>query len=233
MLSKALEFPRTDEDWLQTVLIGGVLSVLGFLVIPVIIVNGYLLRVLRAGVEGDPTPPRFEDWGDLLVDGILLWIIQFVYIGIPAFLMALVVGSFAVIATVTTSTGADPSGSAVAAGGIVTLLALLAVGLLLLVATYLLPAALANFARTGEFTAAFHLRTVARAAFSVDYLVAVVLVIAVSIVLGFIGGLLVLILVGIFVLFYLQMVVYHLFGQGFAAGLDLEPAAAATDEPAG
>lgn len=232
MLSEALEFPRADDDWLKTVLIGGVLSFLGFLIIPAIIVNGYLLRVLRAGVEGERTPPKFEEWGDLLVDGILLWIVQLVYVGIPAFIMFVVVVSFAVIATVTTSTGADPSGSALAAGGIVTLLVMLAVGLLLLVAAYLLPAALANFARTGEFTAAFHLGTVARAAFSVDYFVAMVLVIAVSLVLGFIGGLLVLVLVGIFVLFYLQVVVFHLFGQGFAGGLDLEPTAEPTTEPA-
>jgi hypothetical protein len=30
MLSEALRFPFTDEDWIQTVLIGGVLSLLSF-----------------------------------------------------------------------------------------------------------------------------------------------------------------------------------------------------------
>lgn len=229
MLSEALEFPRRGEDWLQTVLIGGVLSLLSFLIIPGIIVNGYLLRVLRAGIDGDETPPTFGDWVDLLVDGILVWVVQFVYVGIPAFLLLMVAGSFALFAAAAN----DPGGAAAAvAGGLVALLFLLAVGLLLLAAVYLLPAALANFARTGEFTAAFHLRTVGRAALSADYLIAMVLVVAVSIVLGFIGGLLTIVLVGVFVLFYLQMVVYHLFGQGFAAGLGLEPADDTRTEPA-
>ncbi|MFB6352542.1 MAG: DUF4013 domain-containing protein [Halobacteriales archaeon] len=233
MLDEALAFPRADDDWLETVLIGGVLSLLGFLVVPTIIVNGYLLRVMRAAVAGDATPPRFGDWADLFVDGLLLWIVQFVYMGIPAALLATVMASFAVVASVGASTGADPTGAATAAGGLVALLVLLAVGLLFVVATYLLPAALANFARTGEFAAAFHLRTVARAAFSVDYLVAVLLVIVVSLVLGLVGGLLVVVLVGIFVLFYLQMVVYHLFGQGFARGLGLEGTGEPSADPAG
>lgn len=232
MLSEALAFPRADDDWLKTVLIGGVLSLLGFLIIPTIIVNGYLLRVLRAGVEGDVQPPKFEDWGDLLVDGILLWVVQFVYIGVPTFLLFIVAGSFAVVAAVGTSAAAGESAGAMA-GGIVALVLGGSVMLLLLLASYLLPAAIANFARTGEVTAAFHLRTIAAAAFSADYFLAVVLVIAVSLVLGLIGGLLTIILVGIFVLFYLQMVVYHLFGQGFAAGLELDQSAAPSAESAG
>lgn len=232
MLSEALEFPRRGEDWLQTVLIGGVLSLLSFLIVPGIIVNGYLLRVLRAGIDGDETPPTFGDWADLLVDGILVWVVQLIFVGVPMFLLMVVVGSFAVITGVSMSTGMEPPpGAAMAAGGLVAVLLLLAVGLILLVAVYLLPAALANFARTGEFTAAFHLRTVGQAALSADYLIAMVLVIVVSVILGFIGSLLTIILVGIFVLFYLQMVIYHLFGQGFAAGLGLEPADVATTEP--
>lgn len=231
MLSEALAFPRADDDWLKTVLIGGVLSLLGFLIIPTIIVNGYLLRVLRAGVEGEGTPPKFEDWGDLLVDGILVWVVQFVYIGVPTFLLFIVAGSFAAVAAIGTSAAAGESAGVMAGGAVALALGGL-IMLLLVLAGYVLPAALANFARTGEVTAAFHLRTIAGAAFSADYFVAIVLVIVVSIVLGLIGGLLTIILVGIFVLFYLQMVVYHLFGQGFAGGLGLDQSGATTAEPA-
>lgn len=223
MLSEALSVPRAGDDWLETVLIGGVLSILGFLVLPVFVVNGYLLRVLRAGVEGDETPPSFTDWVDLFVDGLLMLVVQFVYVGLPTAFLGFIVAAFAVITTVSTSYSPRP-GSMALAGGLATLAVLLVAVGILLVAGYLLPAALANFARTGDFAAAFHLRTVLRAAFSVDYFVALVLVIAVSLVLGVVGGLLVFVLVGIFVLFYLQMVVYYLFGQGFARGLGLEPA---------
>ncbi len=113
-----------------------------------------------------------------------------------------------------------------AAGGILAVLVILALLLVLLAGAYLLPAALANFARTGDVVAAFHLGTVARAAFAWDYLVAVLLAIVVGVVLGSIGAMLSVILVGAFVLFYLQVVVYHLVGQGFARGLDLDGAAA-------
>lgn len=229
MLSEALAFPRADEDWIETVLIGGVLSILGFLVIPVVLVNGYTLRVTRAAVVGDETPPRFEDWTDLFVDGILVWVIQFVYLAVPAFVLGVVFLFTFTITTVSVSTVAEP-GPAAGVGVLVSLLVGLFAGLVLLLAVYLLPAALANFARTEDFAAAFHLRTIVGAAFSVDYFVAMVLVVAVSIVLGFIGGLLVVVLVGIFVLFYLQVVVYHLFGQGFARGIGLETAR--TEPPA-
>lgn len=213
MLSEALAFPRADDDWLKTVLIGGVLSIFSFLIIPGIVINGYLLRVTRAAVESDETPPRFEDWVDLFVDGLLVWIVQFVFVGLPVLLLALV--------------GAFGYGFAVVGPDVAGLLVLVAVVVLLVIA-YVLPAAIANFALTGEFTAAFDLRTVTRAAASMDYLVAILLVIAVSIVLGFIGGLLTIILVGVFVLFYLQMVIYHLFGQGFARGVGLESSAEPT-----
>ena len=229
MLSEAFAFPRRDDGWLETVLIGGVLSFLGFLIIPAIFVNGYLLRVTRAAVEGESEPPRFDDWGDLLVDGILVWVVELVYLGIPGVLLAVLVASFVVITSVSTSAvGAAPRTSAGIAA-VVGFLLLAVLATVLVVAAYLLPAALANFARTDDVVAAFHLRTVARAAFTVDYFVAVLLAIGVTVVLGFVGGLLSVILVGVFVLFYLQVVVYHLFGQGFARGLGLEAAASTAD----
>lgn len=224
MLSEALEFPFEGDDWLQTVLIGGVLSLFSFLILPGILVNGYLLRLVRAGVNGDDTPPKFGEWIALLVDGVLVWVVQFVYAAVPTFLLVLVMGSFTVVTDVSTSTGPDPAASPDGAllGGVVGGLVAIVLVLLVLAAVYLMPAALANYARTGDFTDAFALRTVAAGAFSSEYLLAIVLVVVVSIVLGLIGSLLTLVLVGVFVLFYLQMVVYHLFGQGFARGLDLE-----------
>lgn len=213
MLAEALAFPRADDDWLVTVLIGGVLTLLGFLVLPVVLVNGYLLRVLAAAVTGEETPPRFSDWVDLFVDGLLVIVVQFVYVGVPSFVLSLLVAVAFGFGTVGPTLG---------------VLLVLAVGGVVLAAVYLLPAALANFARTGNLADAFDLRTVARAALTTDYALAVVLAIAVSVVLGFIGGLLLVVLVGAFVLFYVQVVAYHLFGQGFARGIGLE---APAEEP--
>ena len=185
--------------------------------------NGYLLRVTRAAVASEPTAPEFDEWADLFVDGILVWVIELVYVGIPTFLLLLVIVPFFVVTSAGVSSGI--SGSAMAVGGLVGGLVFLVVILALVIAGYLLPGALANFARTGEFTAAFDLRTVARGAFTGDYLVAILLVIVVSIVLGFVGAMLSVILVGVFVLFYLQVVVFHLIGTGFAQGLGQRSAA--------
>ena len=150
--------------------------------------------------------------------------VELIYVGVPAFLLAIAVGSFTVVTSVSSSSGATPAPSGgPGAGALVAVGVLTVLGVLLLLAVFLLPAALANVARTGDVAAAFHLRTVARAAFTGDYLVAVVLAIAVSIVLGLVGAALSVVVVGIFVLFYLQVVVYHLFGQGFAGGLGIEP----------
>ena len=223
MLREALVFPRSDDDWLETVLIGGVLSLLGVLLVPAIFVNGYLLRVMGAAVRVEENAPRFEDWGDLFVDGLLVWVVELVYVGLPTVFLVFVVGSFTLVTSVSSSAGAGPTPWTTAGAGLVVAVVLLAVvGILLLLAAFLLPAALANFARTGDVGAAFHLRTVAGAAFTGEYVIAVLLAIGVSVVLGLVGSVLSVMVVGFFVLFYLQVVVYHLFGQGFAAGLGVE-----------
>jgi uncharacterized membrane protein len=201
------------------------------LIIPGILVNGYLLRVVQAGVAGDEDPPEFRDWLELLLDGIIVWIIEAVYIFVPAALLMFGIGSFAVAAGLSSSAGAgsmaSPDGGLI--GGLTGLLLLL----IPVTAGFLMPAGLANYARTGEVTKAFDLRTVIAVALSANYLVAIISIIAVSIVLGLIGGVLVLLLVGVFVLFYQQIVGYYLFGTGFVRGLNAGSVAATSTEPAG
>lgn len=66
MLEDALTFPRRG-DWVRDVLIGGLLTVVGFLIIPAILVFGYLLRVLGESAAGADAPPAWDDWAELLV----------------------------------------------------------------------------------------------------------------------------------------------------------------------
>ena len=218
MLSDALSFPRQHDDWLKTVLVGGVLTIFSFLFIPVLPVQGYLVRVLDAGVRDAETPPVFDDWGDLFVDGVLVFVIQFAYAIIP--IVVIFFGTFVLGAgALAAGGGAEGAGTGIGLlGGLVLL-----VGFLLsLVAAYLIPAATANFAYEDDIGAAFDLGTIREAAFTGDYFVAVVLAVVVSIVLGFVGGALSVVLVGFFVLFYLQVVVYFLFGRGFGEGLGID-----------
>lgn len=209
MLVDALKYPSRGESWLKTVLIGGILSLLGFLVVPLILVQGYMLRVLHDGTEGAEEPPVFDEWGDMLVDGIKVIAAALVFFLVPLGLLfvAMMVGGFAAVS------GSEGS-------GIVGLLLGLFAFVTWLLAAYLLPAGLANMAREDAFGAAFDTAALRTAAGSTDYLVAVVLAFVVAIVLGTIASALSAILVGVFILFYLQVSVFYLYGRGFSEAME-------------
>jgi hypothetical protein len=234
MLSDALSFPRRGDDWVKNVLIGGGLTLLGLVIplVPLLPVQGYLVRVVRSGVREEAEPPAFEDWGDLFVDGILLSMIQLVYVLVPVLLLV-VVSSVVGIGLFTADVAGSDAG--IAAVGLVGALSILASVVLLVVVAYLIPAAVANFAHEGEFGAAFSLSTVSRAAFTGDYLVAVLLAVVVGLVLGLVAAALTVIVVGIFLAFYVQVVTYYLFGRGFgeALGIEADEGAGGSVEPTG
>lgn len=204
---------------MKTILIGGVLSLIGgFIFVTVLPVQGFLVRVLRSAAEDEREPPVFDQWGDLFVDGIKVIVIQIAYLVVP--MIVLLFGMFVSgIGFLSASEGATGAAGIGAVGA----LFLLVGGLLVVLVSYLVPAALANFAYEDSFGAAFDVGTVVDAAFTTDYLVAVVLALIVSLVLGFVAFLLTFLIVGVFLSFYVQMSVFYLFGRGYAMGLDLEP----------
>ncbi|WP_136601907.1 DUF4013 domain-containing protein [Salinigranum halophilum] len=223
MLSDALSFPRRGDDWLSTLLVGGILTILGFLLLPAFVLQGYLVRVLNAAARGERTPPSFTQWGTLLVDGVKVFVVNLVY-GLFALVpFVLLFGGLLVVVPSDpvpmepAATPPPPPGSASGLVIVVLLVAVVAVVTLLL--TYLVPAALANFAIEGRLGAAFALRTIVSGAFTSDYAVAWVLALVVGIVGVLVGAALSAVVVGVFVLFYVQVVFYYLVGRGFAAGL--------------
>ncbi|MFC6733196.1 MULTISPECIES: DUF4013 domain-containing protein [unclassified Haladaptatus] len=213
MLSEALSYPRNGDNWLKTIAIGGVLTLLSFLIVPIFLVQGYFMRILRSAVRGEAGAPEFDEWMDLLTEGLMSFVIALVYVGIPGiiFTVGMFVLGFGAVA------GAQTGSSGLMAGlGIVGLLFGLVMFVVLLLAGYVVPAAMANFATKQSFGAGFEFGTVMSIALTSDYLVAWLLAIVVSIVLGTIAGMLTAILVGIFLLFYVQMMVYYLYGRGYA-----------------
>ena len=225
MLSDALSFPRRGDDWLPTLLIGGVLTLLGALILPVFIVQGYLVRVLDHAARDERTPPSFTDWGSLFVDGLKLFVVNAVY-GVVALVPLTIVFASLVIIVPSGPTGIEsgtppemaPPGQIT--GGVLVFLVLLLVAVaLVLVVGYLRPAALANFAIEGRLLAAFHVRTILQGAFTREYAVGWLLAVVVGVVGGLVGTALTAVVVGIFVLFYVQVSFYYLVGRGFAAGL--------------
>ncbi|WP_411963728.1 DUF4013 domain-containing protein [Haloferax sp. YSMS24] len=223
MLSDALWFVKRSDDWVATTIIGGVLSLLSVLILPAFILQGYFVRAMRAAADGDRAAPSFTDWGGLLVDGLKLFVVTFVWALvaiIPAVILSAIIGlgTFTIVES-TTSPGMAPEPAGNIGFGIVTIVAGLLFFGLSLVAGYLIPAASANFAIEGNLGAGFDVRTILSGALTAEYAVAWLLAIVVAIVLGTVGSFLAVILVGVFVLFYVQVTTYYLWARGYADGL--------------
>lgn len=235
MFGEAIRFPIAGDDGVKNLLIGGILGFLTFLLIPIFFVQGYLVRVLRVAVEGGEEPPSFDEWGEMLVDGLKLFVVSVAYFLVP--IVLLFVALFAFVGTAVLSSGApgEVRPGAMAGAGLVGLLLVLVASLLFLIAAYLLPAAAANFARSDDLGAAFEFGTVIDAAFSADYFVAAVFAFVIALVVGIVSSVLLAIVIGIllapFLSFYSQVATFYLMGRGFAKGLGLEEEPGSTPSP--
>lgn len=79
-IAKAFTYIMDDEDWVMKVLIGAVLTFFFFLLLPIPILVGYSVAVLRNVRDGYERPlPAWDDWGKLFMDGLSIMIAQFVY----------------------------------------------------------------------------------------------------------------------------------------------------------
>jgi hypothetical protein len=223
MITDSLTYLRTGDDWLKTVLVGGLLTLLGFLVVPAVLVAGYLVRVLRATMHGDDAPPRFDDWGAMAAEGVRAFGIALVYGVLPALLLA----ATAAVGGLAASGGRT---LALLGGGLVLLGGLLALALGL-VAAYVLPAALANYAEQDRFGAGFALADLRPVLGSGTYATAWLSGVAVVLVAGLVAGLLNAVpllgtVVGGFVSFYAVTAAYYIVGHawGDLRGLALDEA---------
>lgn len=212
-IGDVITYPMESDDWLVTTLIGGVLLFLSVLIIPLLVVYGYLIDVIRGSLAGASEPSAFGDWGALLVDGLQAWIIGLIYMLVPLLVGGLTVGgSIAAMATGT------EGGAAAGFGGF--FLGILITSLVALLFGYLSVVALVNFAREGEFGAAFDVSVLKQVAltkeFAVPWLVSIVLFFVASFVnvIPFIGWLL-----APFVGFYAAIVAADLWADGFDAAL--------------
>ncbi|MBN2225350.1 MAG: DUF4013 domain-containing protein [Deltaproteobacteria bacterium] len=218
-------YPTKDKEWPVKMIIGIALSILP-------IVNffcaGYAYRIFKAGLVREPLEmPQWDDWGDLFIQGLIIFVLRFLYFLIPLAVM----GSgavFLVIAFVLKDrTGYFPEGM-ILPGAV-----LIGVGLILaIVASVLFPMALATYAKSGErFGAAFRIWEIVPKIIQAldDYFIAIVLMICVFFayfilsVIPYIG-----ILFALLLSFYLKYLFYYgLFGSACAGAFE-ESAAAET-----
>jgi len=221
-IGDALTYPMENDDWTVTVLIGGVLGLLSFLIVPSFLVSGYLVRGVRERAQGATQPPTFGDWDELLVDGVKAWAIGLVYMLVPLVVFGVTVGGS--LMTITTGTDAGMgAGLAGLVGGLVITF------VLSLVFGYVATAAIIHFACTGELGAAFDVGTLRKLVLSPEYatpwLVSAALFIATSVVMGLFNGLpiigsLIGTVLGQFAIFYMVIVATDLWAGGYNAALD-------------
>jgi hypothetical protein len=213
-IESALTYPTESDDWVKTLLIGGLLTLFAVLIVPAFFLYGYLLRVLRAGMDGATEPPAFDDWGTLLREGVVATVVLLVYQLVPLFVAAVTVGG----SVAALGTGSEVGGAV----GVVGLLAGLALSALVaLVFGYLTLIALANYAHVGTVGAAFDVSVLRAVAVNGDYAVpwlyGVGVLIGAAVVSGVVGLIPLLgAVAGAFVTFYGQVVAAWLWGKGFA-----------------
>ena len=221
-IDDALRYPMEDDDWVVTALVGGVLSLLSFLVVPGILVYGYLVRAVRERAEGATRPPAFENWGELFVDGLKAWVIGIVYMLVPLVVFGVTVGGSLLAMGTGTRAGAGAGLAGLFGGLVVSFVLSLLFG-------YVATAAIIHFACTGEFGAGFDFGTLRTLVLSAEYatpwLVSVALFIAVNVavnllnVIPFVGSLVAVIL-SPFATFYVAVVATDLWAGGYNAALD-------------
>ena len=228
MFGDALRFPLAGDDGVRSIIIGGILSFLSFLIIPIFPVLGYYLRAAEAGATGSEVAPPFDDWDELLIDGLKVLVVGIAYFLIPLAMFVGTTVAVGVSAFAVRQGGGPPTAAMTGVGVVGGVLFLLAV-VLSLVATYVFPAGLVALARDGDIAAAFDTSRVFGAAFSADYFVAGLLAIILSLVAGILTFVLTAVtfglfaLLGVFVQFYVQVAFFYLFGRGYGKALDIAP----------
>lgn len=90
VISDSMKYPSTD--W-KKVIILGLLFMFSFLIVPLFLLYGYVFRVIKASLAGVEDLPDFEEWGEMLVDGIKLFLVYIIYM-----LPAIIIGIYSVFA---------------------------------------------------------------------------------------------------------------------------------------
>lgn len=214
VLEDALNFPMSDDDWIVTVLIGGLAIIFGWILfLPIFLVQGYFVAASRETMASEDLP----EWGDvglenLFVDGLKLAVVNLGYgmiVVLPLFLLFVVA----------TLVGSIAEGSGGVFGllfaGVVLLWFVLGLAVL-----YVLPAAMVNFSRHQSLAAGFDFGTIGEVVTDRDYLVGWVIAVVVNTIGGFLS--LVLFFVYPWVNFYFRTSVVHIFTRAYAGALDLD-----------
>ncbi|EMA67708.1 hypothetical protein C461_08274 [Halorubrum aidingense JCM 13560] len=233
MISASFNYLKDGDDAVMTVVIGGLLLLASPLIIPSVLVLGYVSRVVRRTAGGDDELPVFEAWADLLVEGLKAFAVTLVYSLLPLAILA-VAAVFGVGAVVV---GAGDGGAAGLFGGLLggalALLLVLVAFAVSLAGLYVTPAALAAVADSGRVGDGFAVGTlwgvITKRAYAVGWLSAAAVVLAGTLAVGVLSVVPVLgTIAGLFVQFYALVAAAAVIGWTWA---DVRPVATDLTEP--
>jgi hypothetical protein len=209
-----------DKQWISKLLIAVVMSILSFLILPALILQGYLVKIIRQVMGGEwDGLPEWDDYGKLLKDGFFVTVAQFVYT-LP-FILLMIIGGLATGGISSLSSGDDLAAVAATGGGILLfcLIILLAIAFL-----FLTPAILIQYAVKDDFGACFRFGEVFDIIrnYTADILIAFLVTVVAAIVLSLVLGVLAIIpclgwiaaaVIGLAIGPYITFVTGHLYGQ--------------------
>ncbi|MDJ0755792.1 MAG: DUF4013 domain-containing protein [Ardenticatenaceae bacterium] len=218
---KAFTFAFEDEGWIRKLGLGGLFAFIGMLLlfIPgILYILGYQIAVGRRVYMGDKQAlPEPDNFGEFIKDGLVVFAISFIY-ALPAIIVAL---PFTIVGIVLSENGASEAfaGIMISIGSCLSIL----LGLSL---AFFLPAAMAQYIRTGEFGACLRVgeiwNTIVRPEF-VNLLLMLLAVIAAQLIVQLVVGLSVITICGPILLAFPASVwtsafTGHLYGQLAALG---------------
>lgn len=212
-IQKALAYVFDDERWVTKILIGAVVALFSFLIIPAFFLVGYMIEIVRNVMAGVEKPlPEWKEWGKLFMDGLNLTIAGLIYT-LPIWILMCISFLFFIPAGMTEG---DVSGALAAAGGIAVLI-MSCLGILFAIALALLgPAITIQYAREDTLGAALRFREVID--ITRDHLGDVILALVVTLGLSFVLGLVGIIpiigwLIALAANAYTTFVTGHMYGQ--------------------
>jgi hypothetical protein len=218
---KSFTYMFEDERWITKLGIGAVLAFFSWLLLPIPLLVGYSVAVLRNVRDGYERPlPEWDDWGQLFMDGLFVMIAQFVYT-LP-FLLLFCVVSIVMVGSVGMAEFSEElaAASMFATFGLsLCLLLIWAIAIL-----FITPAIMIQYGRTGQLSACLRFGEVialTRRNMGDILLVLVAYVVISFVLLAFTSFLSVIpclgpilsYLIGIAFSPYLMMVLGHLYGQ--------------------
>lgn len=185
-VNKAVRFVFEDKQWISKLLIAVLMSLLAFVIVPALILQGYVIKLVRQVMNGNRDElPEWTDWGKLLSDGFFLTVGELVWM-LPLILLVIIVS----LATGGLGSLSEDAAAVAATGGGLLLLCL--VLLIVLVALFLTPALMIQYAIKDDFGALFRFSEV----FDIirnhmsDILIAFLVTVAAVFVVSLIGGVL-------------------------------------------